>query len=118
MAEGLSKPTTSGDVSEMVQNWMRPLSEAFLKAGQGMNPLATTGLGGKEVATPCGRDPQSRHQFSSGECPNLRPDGIGRVSRQLPPYPWGGRLQPAGYSMPQRFGCRGRITDKRVAPRS
>jgi polyhydroxyalkanoate synthase subunit PhaE len=47
MAEGLSKPTTSGDVSEMVQNWMRTLSEAFGKAGQGMNPLAAMGLGGK-----------------------------------------------------------------------
>ncbi len=47
MAEGLSKPTGSGDVSEMVQNWMRTLSDAFAKGGQGMNPLAAMGLGGK-----------------------------------------------------------------------
>ncbi len=47
MAEGLSKPTTSGDVSDMVQNWMRTLSDAFAKGGQGMNPLAAMGLAGK-----------------------------------------------------------------------
>jgi class III poly(R)-hydroxyalkanoic acid synthase PhaE subunit len=46
MAEGISKPAASGDVSEMVQNWMRMLSDAFGKTGQGMNPLAAMGLGG------------------------------------------------------------------------
>jgi class III poly(R)-hydroxyalkanoic acid synthase PhaE subunit len=49
MAEGLSKPATSGDVTDMVQNWMKTLSEAFDKATGGMNPMAAAaGFGAKD----------------------------------------------------------------------
>jgi polyhydroxyalkanoate synthase subunit PhaE len=49
MAEGLGKMGTAPDMAAIVENWTRNMTDAFSKAGQGLNPFAAAaGKGGRE----------------------------------------------------------------------